>query len=97
VKKWFSIRYIKKGLKELRNIMGDPETPLLARILMGLALGYLLSPIDLIPDFIPVIGYLDDVIIVPVLILLALLCVPPGVRSRHLSGSNPPSDSKADD
>ncbi|HNW10123.1 MAG TPA: YkvA family protein [Candidatus Rifleibacterium sp.] len=47
------------------------ETPLKAKILLFLAIVYFLSPIDLIPDFIPVIGYLDDLIIVPTLIWLA--------------------------
>jgi uncharacterized membrane protein YkvA (DUF1232 family) len=45
-------------------------------VLLGLAIGYLLLPFDLIPDFIPVIGHLDDVIIVPGLIYLALKMIP---------------------
>ena len=45
-------------------------------MLLGLAIGYLLLPFDLIPDFIPVIGHLDDVIIVPGLIYLALKMIP---------------------
>ena len=40
----------------------DRETPLIAKILAGITIGYALSPIDLIPDFIPVLGYLDDII-----------------------------------
>jgi uncharacterized membrane protein YkvA (DUF1232 family) len=49
---------------------------LLAKVLLGMAIGYLLLPIDLIPDFIPVIGHLDDLVIVPGLIYLALKMIP---------------------
>ena len=48
------------------------DTPIIAKIFAGLAVGYALSPIDLIPDFIPVLGLLDDLIIVPFFIALAL-------------------------
>jgi uncharacterized membrane protein YkvA (DUF1232 family) len=54
----------------------DPETPLGVRVLAGLVAAYALSPIDLIPDFIPVIGYLDDLIIVPLGLLLVLRLIP---------------------
>jgi uncharacterized membrane protein YkvA (DUF1232 family) len=52
------------------------QTPLLAKFLLGLAVAYVLLPFDLIPDFIPIIGQLDDVIIVPGLIYLALKMIP---------------------
>lgn len=61
----------------------DPRTPWLARCLLGVALAYLALPFDLIPDFLPVIGHLDDVIIVPGLILLALRLVPLEVQDEH--------------
>ena len=54
----------------------DPRTPWTARALVVLILCYALSPIDLIPDFIPVLGYLDDLIIIPAGIALALKLIP---------------------
>lgn len=71
---------LKRSLRTYRLIAQDPRTPRLAKILLGLAVGYLLMPFDLIPDFIPVIGHIDDAIIVPALILLALKVVPNEVR-----------------
>ncbi len=62
-----------------RLVMADPQTPRAARWLLWAALAYALSPIDLIPDAIPVFGHLDDVLIVPLLLWLALRLVPPHV------------------
>lgn len=56
--------------------MKDRRTPLLAKILAAIAVAYALSPIDLIPDFIPVIGYLDDVLLLPILIVAAVKLIP---------------------
>lgn len=55
----------------------DPRTPLAARLVAGAVAAYALSPIDLIPDFIPVLGLVDDLLIVPAGIWLALRLVPP--------------------
>ena len=54
----------------------DKETPVIAKILAFLTVAYALSPIDLIPDFIPVIGYLDDLVILPLLIALTIKLIP---------------------
>jgi uncharacterized membrane protein YkvA (DUF1232 family) len=54
----------------------DPRVPWYAKTLMGLVLAYAFSPIDLIPDFIPVLGYLDDLIVVPLGIALVLKMIP---------------------
>ncbi len=54
----------------------DPRVPWYAKVLMVAVVGYALSPIDLIPDFIPVLGYVDDLIIVPVGVSLALKMIP---------------------
>lgn len=60
----------------------DPRTPWYARIFAAIVAGYAFSPIDLIPDFIPVLGYLDDLILVPFGIWLALKMIPPEVMAE---------------
>ena len=59
------------------------ETPLAAKILAGITVAYALSPIDLIPDFIPVLGYLDDLIILPALIALTIRLIPKDTLERY--------------
>jgi uncharacterized membrane protein YkvA (DUF1232 family) len=58
------------------------ETPLLAKIIISIAICYALSPIDLIPDFIPVIGFLDDVLILPFLVAIAIKLIPSHVMEE---------------
>ncbi|HSI21963.1 MAG TPA: DUF1232 domain-containing protein [Methylophilaceae bacterium] len=70
---------IKKEFAVYRLVLKHPETPFLAKILLGLAVGYLLLPFDLIPDFIPVVGHLDDLVIVPALVYAALKLIPTGI------------------
>ena len=70
---------IKKEFAVYRLVLTHPETPFLAKILLGLAVGYILLPFDLIPDFIPVIGHLDDLVIVPALVYAALRLIPPAI------------------
>lgn len=60
----------------------NPRTPWYAKALGVFVVAYALSPIDLIPDFIPVLGYLDDVLLLPVLIWLAIRLLPPGVLAE---------------
>lgn len=69
-------RQLKQEVDVYRLIMTDPRTPWMARLLLGLAVGYLLLPFDLIPDFVPIIGHVDDLIVVPALVLLSLKLVP---------------------
>ena len=69
-------RTIKRELRVYQLVLKDRRTPKLAKVLLGLAAGYALSPIDLIPDFLPGLGYLDDLVLVPALVLLALKLVP---------------------
>jgi uncharacterized membrane protein YkvA (DUF1232 family) len=61
----------------------DPKTPLLAKLLGIVIAGYALSPIDLIPDFIPILGLVDDAILIPAGIWLMLRLIPADVMARH--------------
>ncbi|MBC7460967.1 MAG: DUF1232 domain-containing protein [Thermoleophilia bacterium] len=70
---------LKRELHALGIAYRDPRTPRAARVVTAIVLAYALSPIDLIPDFIPVVGYLDDLILVPVGIIWALRLIPPEV------------------
>ena len=67
---------LKTDIPALFLALKDKETPILAKIFAGIAVAYALSPIDLIPDFIPVLGYLDDVIILPMLVVMTLKFIP---------------------
>lgn len=67
---------IKRDVVTVYFAARDPQAPMLVRILAGLVAAYALSPIDLIPDFIPVLGYLDDLLIVPLGLLLVMRLMP---------------------
>lgn len=69
-------RALKTELTALWYASQDPRLPLRAKAAIALTLAYALSPIDLIPDFIPVLGYLDDLILVPALITLSIRLIP---------------------
>lgn len=69
-------RRIKQDALALWFACRDPRTPWYARMLAVIVVAYALSPIDLIPDFIPVLGYVDDVILLPVLIWLTVRALP---------------------
>lgn len=64
------------------------ETPLLAKIIAGITVGYALSPVDLVPDFIPVLGYIDDLIILPALVALTVKLIPIEVFAQCRIESN---------
>jgi uncharacterized membrane protein YkvA (DUF1232 family) len=72
-------RALKVETLALYLVARDPRVPWYARWFVAAVVAYALSPIDLIPDFIPVLGYLDDLIIVPLGIMLALRMVPAGI------------------
>lgn len=78
-------KFIDRAKRELayyRALAAHPRTPGPARWLVGAALIYLISPVDLIPDWIPLIGVLDDLLIVPALIYAALAMIPPSVKKE---------------
>ena len=81
---WSELRTIARRIKRdgvtLWFALRDPRTPWWVKALAGLVVAYALSPIDLVPDFIPVLGYLDDVLLLPGLIWLALRLMPEAVR-----------------
>jgi uncharacterized membrane protein YkvA (DUF1232 family) len=83
-------RTLKKELELYQRVLKDSRTPRLAKIFLGLAIGYLLLPFDLIPDFIPVLGQLDDIIIVPGLFYLALKVIPKELIDEHRQQMNQP-------
>ena len=71
-----AMRRFRLEIKVWQLVLVDSRTPKLSKWLLGLAIAYALSPIDVIPDFIPVLGQLDDLIIVPALLFFALWLVP---------------------
>ena len=74
---------LKRNIALYKGIHNDPRTPRSARILLWTALAYTLSPIDLIPDFVPIIGHLDDAVIIPLLVYFAIKLVPREVYEEH--------------
>ena len=73
---------LKRDVVALWLAARDPRTPWLAKMLAGFVAAYALSPIDLIPDFIPVLGLLDDLLIVPAGLWLAVRTVPPALMAE---------------
>lgn len=76
-------RKLKIDIPVIFMALKDHDTPIFAKILAGIIIGYALSPIDLIPDFIPILGYLDDVLILPALIALTIRIIPADVWQRN--------------
>ena len=77
------LKYIAAQLKAefafYRRLQQHPQTPTFAKALLWLAIGYVLMPFDLIPDFLPVIGQLDELVIIPLLLYFALKLTPPDI------------------
>lgn len=76
---------LKTDIPALWLCLKAEETPVLAKVLAAVTVGYALSPIDLIPDFIPVLGYLDDLIILSALAALTVKCIPGEIFQHYRS------------
>jgi uncharacterized membrane protein YkvA (DUF1232 family) len=81
-------RVLKNEIFAVSHASKDPRTPWQAKVLIFLIVAYALSPVDLIPDFIPVLGYLDDLIIVPLGIALAIRMISPEVLDEARRSMN---------
>lgn len=74
---------LKTDIPALFLAIKDNDTPILAKVFAGITVAYALSPVDLVPDFIPVFGYLDDVILLPLLVTLTIKFIPKDVLERN--------------
>lgn len=84
-----------RELKAIYIALGDPRTPLVAKIAGGATLFYAVWPLDLIPDILPGVGHLDDLVIVPAGLRLTISLIPPELMSEfRKAASTPLSDGK---
>ncbi len=84
-KRW--AQTIKRDIHALYLASRDPRVPWYAKAVAVAVAAYAASPIDLIPDFIPVLGYLDDLIVVPLGIALVIKLTPPEIMAEHRAGA----------
>ena len=75
-------KQLKTDIPAVFLALRHPDTPILAKVIAFVTVAYALSPIDLIPDFIPVLGYLDDVILLPALIAWTVKLIPPSAMAE---------------
>lgn len=75
-------RSMKRDVVAVYLALRDPRTPWAARVVGAVVVAYALSPIDLVPDFVPVLGYLDDLVLVPLGIWLVVRLIPPPVLAE---------------
>lgn len=80
LRRWMALA--KREIVALSLAARDPRVPRLAKVLAAVTVAYAVSPIDLIPDFIPVIGYLDDAILLPLAVWLTLRLIPKPVMAE---------------
>lgn len=73
---------LKKNVPAVFLALKDEDTPVIAKVFAAVAVAYALSPVDLIPDFIPVLGYIDDVILLPTLVAITVKLIPKDVWVR---------------
>ena len=79
-KRW--ARALKRDVLAVWVAARDRRTPMLPKVLAMIVAAYALSPIDLIPDFVPVLGYLDDLVLVPLGLMLVVRMIPPGLMAE---------------
>ena len=77
------VRNLKRDVVALALALRDPRVPWYAKAVGACVVAYALSPIDLIPDFVPVLGYLDDLVLVPLGLLLVVRLIPPEILAEH--------------
>jgi uncharacterized membrane protein YkvA (DUF1232 family) len=82
-----ALRLLPDLIPLLRRLAADPDLPRGVRVRLGLLLGYLLLPIDLVPDFIPVVGYADDAVVVALALRSVVRAAGPGALDRHWPGT----------
>lgn len=87
-------RRLKREVHALYFACRDPRTPWVAKATAAVVVGYALSPIDLIPDFIPVLGYLDDLVLLPLGIALVLKMMPPEMMADARAAAERAADGK---
>lgn len=82
------VKRLEQDLAAIARATRDPRTPWAARFLAGFIIAYALSPIDLIPDVIPVLGLLDELVLLPLGLLLVIRLIPPEVLAEHRAASH---------
>ena len=74
---------LKTDIPAIFLALKDKDTSIIAKVFAGITVAYALSPVDLVPDFIPVLGYLDDIILLPMLVALTIKFIPQDVLERN--------------
>ena len=77
------VRNLKRDVVAIAIALRDPRVPWYAKVVGACVVAYALSPIDLIPDFVPVLGYLDDLVLVPLGLLLVVRLIPADILAEH--------------
>jgi uncharacterized membrane protein YkvA (DUF1232 family) len=78
-------KLFKSELNLYRALIADPRTPTSGKLILWLIIAYIFMPFDIIPDFIPVLGQLDEIILIPILIIIALRFIPKDLVKEHRS------------
>jgi uncharacterized membrane protein YkvA (DUF1232 family) len=82
------VRSLKRDVVAIALAVRDPRVPWYAKVAGACVVAYALSPIDLIPDFVPVLGYLDDLVLVPLGLMLVLRLIPAHVLAEHRAAAS---------